>query len=78
MDSFPLNYSQAKLLEKALSGFDADIKQQKSQKSRQSNLVPDPRPPPPPPEPSSSIDVVILFDIDDKLCLKRARGRTCE
>ncbi|PVD23583.1 hypothetical protein C0Q70_16855 [Pomacea canaliculata] len=76
VDSFPLNYSQAKLLEKALSGFDADIKQQKSQKSRQSNLVPDPRPPPPPPEPSSSIDVVILFDIDDKLCLKRARGRT--
>lgn len=38
----------------------------------------DPRPPPPPKEPASGIDVVIVFDINDELCIKRACGRTCE
>nr|KAG5711746.1 hypothetical protein BaRGS_023510 [Batillaria attramentaria] len=80
LDSYPQNYNQAKLLEKALSGFDPNAKdtqlKQKGSKPHRSSLVPDPRPPPPPPEPTSGIDVVILFDIEDELCLKRASGRT--
>ena len=80
LDGYPQNYNQAKILEKALSGYDANLKENPKQaaklKSRKSSLVPDPRPPPPPSEPSSGIDVVILFDIDDNLCLKRAAGRT--
>ena len=81
IDGYPQNYNQAKLLEKALSGYDANakenLKQAAKSKTRKSSLVPDPRPPPPPSEPASGIDVVILFDIDDELCLKRASGRTC-
>ena len=81
IDGYPQNYNQAKLLEKALSGYDANARENQKQvaksKTRKSSLVPDPRPPPPPREPASGIDVVILFDIEDELCLKRASGRTC-
>ena len=78
LDSYPQNYNQAKMLEKALSGYDANapvVTKKEPKKPRKSSLVPDPRPPPPPPEPPSGIDVVILFDIRDELCLKRATGR---
>lgn len=82
LDNYPQNYNQAKLLEKALSGYDANSRENQIQKlkgkPRKSSLVPDPRPPPPPPEPASGIDVVILFDLEDDLCLKRASGRTCK
>ncbi|KAK6179274.1 hypothetical protein SNE40_011674 [Patella caerulea] len=81
IDGFPQNYNQAKLLEKALSGFDANAKESTKDKTKgkmkRSSLVPDPRPPPPPAEPISGIDVVIVLDIDDKVCIKRAAGRTC-
>lgn len=79
LDNYPQNYNQAKLLEKTLSGYDANSKENQITKTkvkpRKSSLVPDPRPPPPPSEPTSGIDVVILFDIEDDLCLKRASGR---
>lgn len=83
IDGFPQNYNQAKLLEKGLSGFDANAKEAptkpaRNQPRRKSSLVPDPRPPPPPPEPTSGIDAVIVFDVDDNVCLKRAAGRSCE
>lgn len=83
MDGFPSNYQQAKILEKALSGFDAMAKEAKEKagtkdKRRKSMLAPDPRPPPPPGEPQSGIDVAILFDINDELVLKRSAGRTCK
>ena len=76
-----MNYNQAKMLEKALSGFDlaakdSKTKQDKSAKSKKSVLAPDPRPPPTQPDPASGIDVVILFDVNDELCLRRAAGRT--
>ncbi|GFR65233.1 sperm flagellar 2, partial [Elysia marginata] len=80
LDGYPQNYNQAKMLEKALSGYDPNApstaKRDPKPKVRKSSLVPDPRPPPPPPEPPSGIDVVILFDVRDELCLKRAAGRT--
>ncbi|XP_063404210.1 sperm flagellar protein 2-like isoform X1 [Mytilus trossulus] len=74
LDGFPSNYNQAKVLEKALTGFGAADSKDK-QKSKKSNLVPDPRPAPPPADPASGIDVVIKFEISDELCLKRAAGR---
>lgn len=65
------------MLEKALTGFAiaGQDKDKQKGKMRKSTLVPDPRPPPPPAEPSSGIDVVILFDTQDEVCLKRAAGR---
>jgi hypothetical protein len=84
IDGFPSTYSQAKLLEKALSGFDAtdksksNIKLAGGGKGKKSNLAPDPRPPPPPAEPTSGINVVVLFDIPDDLTMKRSAGRTCK
>ena len=76
-----MNYNQAKMLEKALSGFDvaakdSKTKQEKSLKSRKSVLAPNPRPSPSQSDPASGIDVVILFDVNDELCLRRASGRT--
>ncbi|KAL8590470.1 hypothetical protein ACOMHN_011683 [Nucella lapillus] len=80
IDGYPQDVDQAKLLEKALSGYDAFAKESTQQdlkvKARKSDLVPDPRPAPPPPDPTSGIDVVILLDLPDDLCLKRASGRT--
>lgn len=77
IDGFPLNYNQAKMLEKALSGFDAAAKEGKGKlKAKKSTLAPDPRPPPTPADPASGLDVVILFDLSDSLCLKRAVGRS--
>ncbi|XP_076440661.1 sperm flagellar protein 2-like isoform X2 [Babylonia areolata] len=80
LDGYPQTLTQAKLLEKALSGYDAFAKESPEYelkcKARRSDLVPDARPAPPPPEPISGIDVVILFDLDDSLCLKRASGRS--
>ena len=70
------------MLEKALTGFDAAAKEGKaktdpsSSKLRKSVLAPDPRPPPAQSDPASGIDVVILFDVNDELCLRRAAGRT--
>ncbi|KAL8583785.1 hypothetical protein ACOMHN_036420 [Nucella lapillus] len=76
IDGYPQNYNQAKILEKALSGYNAsakeNVKQVMKSKSRKSSLIPDPHPTPPPSEPTSGIDVVILFRIDDDVCIKRA------
>ena len=76
LDGFPSTYQQAKLLEKALTGM--DVGDRKTGKSRKSNLAPDPRPTPPLPEPGSGINVVVLFDVDNDLALRRSAGRTCE
>ncbi|XP_074612593.1 sperm flagellar protein 2-like [Acropora palmata] len=85
MDGFPSTTSQAKLLEKALSGYDAqkeakDAKAAKEPtrvgKSKKSRLAPDPHPSPEAPMPKSGIDLVLLFDLPDDIALKRAEGRT--
>lgn len=77
IDGFPTNLYQAKVLEKALTGFSAgDKKDDKSSgKMKRSNLVKDPRPTPPPADPASGLDVVINFEVPDELCLKRSAGR---
>ena len=86
-DGFPTTYTQAKLLEKALSGFDGDgmveVKATgdgttDSKETHQSILAPDPSPPVEKPKPRSGIDVVIHLDVPDELCLKRSAGRTCK
>ncbi|WAR24394.1 SPEF2-like protein [Mya arenaria] len=64
IDGFPMNYAQAKMLEKALSGYDAAAKSGKgpsASKQKKSVLAPDPRPPPTPVDPASGIDVVIMI-----------------
>ena len=65
------------MLEKSLSGYDSSstAAAKKEKVKQRSSLVPDPRPTAPAPDPPSGIDVVILFDIRDELCLKRASGR---
>ncbi len=83
LDGFPATYNQAKLLEKALSGMDAMSREStktsiKSKGGKRSQLAPDPKPAPPPPEPRSGINVVILFDLDDEMALRRSAGRTCK
>ncbi|XP_071954486.1 sperm flagellar protein 2-like isoform X2 [Antedon mediterranea] len=75
MDGFPATVAQAKLLEKALTGYDANAKPVKA-KSKQSRLAPDPNPPKDPPPPISGIDIVLYFDVVDEVALKRAAGRT--
>lgn len=45
-------------------------------KNKNSRLAPDPKPTPPSAEPVSAVNVVILFDVPDEICLKRAAGRT--
>ena len=85
-DGFPTTYAQAKLLEKALSGFDSDAMVQVNKAGttdspgpiRSSLLAPDPNPPAEKPKPRSGIDVVIHLELPDELCLKRSAGRTCE
>ncbi|RMX41235.1 hypothetical protein pdam_00013258 [Pocillopora damicornis] len=89
MDGFPSTINQAKLLEKSLSGYDAqkeakDAKAAKEpskvSKTRKSRLAPDPHPSPElahakAPAPKSGIDLVLLFDLPDEVSLKRAEGR---
>ena len=79
LDNFPTTYQQAKLLEKALSGFDMNKKEKIAKsggKGKKSLLAPDPRPPAPPVDPISGIDIVVLFEAADDVCLKRSAGRT--
>ena len=87
LDGFPTTYAQAKLLERALSGFDTMSRESTKQslsdkvkmekgKSKKSLLAPDPKPAPPAAEPTSGINLVVHFDIKDELSLKRSAGRT--
>ena len=81
LDNFPTTYQQAKLLEKALSGFDMNKKEQIAKsggRGKKSILAPDPRTPPSLLDPVSGIDIVVLFDCPDDICMKRSAGRTCE
>lgn len=90
LDGFPVTYSQTKALEKSLSGIDAvktglepfPLEEKlvpksgpKDKKLKKSKLIPDPTPRPPSPEPDSGLDAVILLDLPDDLCLKRAAGQ---
>lgn len=88
IDGFPNTYQQAKMLEKALSGVDIAAEEEegegdkkiapKAKATKVPALALDPKPLPPKPEPRSTINLVIMLDIDDELCLQRSAGRTCK
>ncbi|BFZ00141.1 hypothetical protein BsWGS_03180 [Bradybaena similaris] len=76
LEGYPQNYSQAKMLEKTLTGCDLSAGEQKQKefnKAHKNSLLPYPQAAGG--VARSGIDVVILFDIRDELCLKRAAGR---
>lgn len=74
IDGYPNTFEQAKILEKALTGFDED-NQLPSKPKRDSILAPNPNPIPPKPKHKSGIDLVIYFDLPDDIVLKRSVGR---
>lgn len=81
LDGFPANYNQAKLLEKALTGYEESPGKTGAggkSKPRKSNLAPNPRPGVAGEAPKSGLDAVILLDLEDIHCLNRAIGRTGE
>ncbi len=76
IDGFPNTYAQAKLLEKALTGFDED-NQLPAKSKHESALAPNPKPEEAKPEHKSSIDLVLYLDISNENVLKRSVGRYC-
>ena len=76
IDGFPITYSQAKLLEKALTGFDED-NPVPSKPKRESILAPNPNPEPPKPKHTSAIDLVVYLNASNEIVLKRSIGRYC-
>lgn len=71
LDGFPLDITQAHLLEKALGGTvgNAVI-------SNRMNLAADPNPPKPPPPPAPVLDLAVLLDIPDECVVRRAFSHT--
>ena len=76
IDGFPSTFEQAKLLEKALSGYDEDHPVIPKPK-RESILAPNPKPEPPQPKHQSAIDLIVYLDLSNEVVLKRSVGRYC-
>lgn len=74
IDGFPTTHRQAKLLEKALTGYDEDHPIPEKPK-QESILAPNPKPEPPRPKHKSAIDLVICLDLPNDIVLKRSAGR---
>ena len=74
IDGYPNTIAQAKLLEKALTGFNEDNTVALKLK-RESILAPNPKPAPPKPKHKSGIDLLIYLDITNDNVLKRSVGR---
>lgn len=77
IDGFPNTIHQAKILEKALTGFDEDNQVLLKQKP-DSVLAPNPKPDPPKPKHKSGLDLIVYFDLPDEIVLKRSVGRFCK
>ncbi|XP_036365683.1 sperm flagellar protein 2-like isoform X1 [Octopus sinensis] len=81
LDGFPVTYCQTRTLEKALTGIgDDDDDEERRTKDFEkmqnvSQLLPNPHLDVPPAKKVSGIDVVILHNISDDLCLQRAAGQ---
>jgi adenylate kinase family enzyme len=74
IDGFPNTYKQAKLLEKALTGYNED-KPEPDKPKKESVLAPNPKPEPPKPKHQSGIDLVVYFDLSNEVALQRSIGR---
>jgi adenylate kinase family enzyme len=77
IDGFPNTFEQAKLLEKALTGYDEDnpiIPKSKND----SVLAPNPKPEPPKSKHRSAIDLIVYLDLPNETVLKRSVGRYCK
>ncbi|KAM4808360.1 sperm flagellar protein 2 [Rhinophrynus dorsalis] len=71
VDGFPTTITQAKLLEKALTGSDPEKTTAKSKKNKSSSLVKDPTSPKDPPLPPPALDFAVLIDVSDEVVLQR-------
>ncbi|XP_054867451.1 sperm flagellar protein 2 isoform X2 [Amphiprion ocellaris] len=69
LDGFPVDITQAHLLEKALGG---SVGVEKEVLNSRTNLAADPNPPKPPPPPAPVLDLAMLLDVPDACAVKRA------
>ncbi|KAK7163991.1 hypothetical protein R3I94_002650 [Phoxinus phoxinus] len=74
LDGFPVDISQAQMLEKALNGTEPDETETKTQ----SNSFTDKNMPKNPSPPSPALDVVVLLDVSDEQVLQRAASQDVE
>uniref|UniRef100_A0A3B4DD30 Calponin-homology (CH) domain-containing protein n=1 Tax=Pygocentrus nattereri TaxID=42514 RepID=A0A3B4DD30_PYGNA len=77
LDGFPANVSQARLLEKALSGADPDQADRK-RRIKKPNLVEDRNAPKAPPPPLPALHLAMLLEVSDEQVLDRAIHRSRE
>uniref|UniRef100_A0A3B4YRE5 Sperm flagellar 2 n=1 Tax=Seriola lalandi dorsalis TaxID=1841481 RepID=A0A3B4YRE5_SERLL len=75
LDGFPVDITQAYLLEKALGG-SVDVGNEVE--SSRANLAADPDPPKPLPPPNPVLDLALLLDIPDETVMKHAFNHTGE
>lgn len=74
LDGFPLTFSQAKLLEKSLTGFDED-KPTVERVKKESILAPNPSPKEVKKKHKPGIDLILFLDMEDQIIIKRSVGR---
>ncbi|XP_059193847.1 sperm flagellar protein 2 isoform X2 [Centropristis striata] len=73
LDGFPLDITQAYLLEKALGG---SVDEENDAESSETNLVADPNSPKPPSPPPPVLDLALLLDIPDECVIRRPFSQT--
>uniref|UniRef100_A0A3Q4BDX0 Calponin-homology (CH) domain-containing protein n=1 Tax=Mola mola TaxID=94237 RepID=A0A3Q4BDX0_MOLML len=71
LDGFPLDITQAHMLEKALGG-----PVRNTVKSNSTDLTADPNPPKPPPPPAPALDLAVLLDIPNERVAQRSLSHT--
>ena len=75
LNDFPLTLSQAKLLEKVLTGRDENWAKQNERWTSKLAPLADDEVPVPPEDPPCGLDAVIHLDISNEACMQRALGR---
>ncbi|KAM7391379.1 hypothetical protein PAMP_022074 [Pampus punctatissimus] len=73
LDGFPVDITQAYLLEKALGG---SVDEGNEVVNSRTNLAIDPNPSTPPSPPAPALDLVVLLDIPDECVVRRAVNQT--